>query len=254
MIFLLIYLLFQSNFLLAVNGNEESIRTFFTNAMRCLQHIARESDRGGYDSMILDRLFFELNGYARTILFFSQQFDGGVDQESFVTLEALHLCFCSIINSFQNSRSLQMSQREMLTSRGPPTIITGRPGRPQYNILPEQITYCLSLGMSWKRIALCFGISRKTLYSHRQNLQIGPLAYTTMSADVLGDIVRDILQTTPNAGERYIHGSLRSRNIRIQRWRLRHCLQELDPIGRALRRHRAIRRRIYNVQTPNQLW
>lgn len=125
MIFPLIYLLFQSNFLLAVNGNEESIRMFFTNAMRCLQHIARETDRGGYDSMILDRLFFELNGYARTILFLSQQFEGGVDQESFVTLEALHLCFCAIINSFQNSRPLQMSQREMLTSRGPPTIITG---------------------------------------------------------------------------------------------------------------------------------
>ena len=187
-----------------------------------------------------------------TILFFSQQFEGGVDQESFVTLETLYLCFCSIINSFKKSTSLEMSQREMLTSRAPPTIITGCPGRPQYNILPEQMTYCLSLGMSQQRIALCFGISRRTLYSHRQNLQIGSLAYTT-SADILGDIVRDILQTSPNVGERYIHGSLRSRNIRIQQWRLRHFLQELDPMGRALRRRRAIRQRIYNVQTPNHL-
>ena len=45
-------------------------------------HIAREKDRGGYDSVILDRFFFELNGYARTILFLSQQFDGGVNQDA----------------------------------------------------------------------------------------------------------------------------------------------------------------------------
>jgi len=47
-----------------------------------------------------------------TILFFSQQFEGGVDQESFVTLETLYLCFCSIINSFKKSTSLEMSQRD----------------------------------------------------------------------------------------------------------------------------------------------
>ncbi|MEQ2276489.1 hypothetical protein XENORESO_021983 [Xenotaenia resolanae] len=32
------------------------------------------------------------------------------------------------------------------------------------------------------------------------------------------------------------------------------CLQEVDPIGQSFRRRRTIRRRVYNVQTPNQLW
>ena len=31
-------------------------------------------------------------------------------------------------------------------------------------------------------------------------------------------------------------------------------LQEIDPIGRALRRSHAIRRSVYSVQTPNELW
>ncbi|MED6255570.1 hypothetical protein ATANTOWER_011539 [Ataeniobius toweri] len=55
-------------------------------------------------------------------------------------------------------------------------------------------------------------------------------------------------------GKRCVLGGLRSRNIRIQRWRVRHCLQHLDPIGRAFRCRHTIRRRINNVQTPNQLW
>ncbi|KAG1954940.1 hypothetical protein F2P79_008969 [Pimephales promelas] len=63
-----------------------------------------------------------------------------------------------------------------------------------------------------------------------------------------------ILQRTPNSGETYILGSLRSRGIRIQRWRVRQSLQEIDPVGRSFRRRRAIRRRVYSVQTPNQLW
>ncbi|XP_054631907.1 uncharacterized protein LOC129181161 [Dunckerocampus dactyliophorus] len=258
MIFPLIYLLFQVQFLfVGVNGNEEDIAIFFTNTMRCVQTIVRETDSLGHDSMILERLFCELNGYARTISFFlsiSQQLEGGDIQGSLGALEALYACFCSIINSYENSRSVEMRQRDMFTSRAPPTIRTGHPGRPQYNIFHEQITYCLSLGMSWQRIAVCFGISRRTLYRHRQQLQIGPLTYTAMSDEALTDIVSAILQTTPNAGERYVLGGLRSRNIRIQRWRVRRCLQQLDPVGRAFRRRRAIRRRIYNVQTPNQLW
>ncbi|MEQ2297927.1 hypothetical protein AMECASPLE_039722 [Ameca splendens] len=67
-------------------------------------------------------------------------------------------------------------------------------------------------------------------------------------------VVTDILQRTPNAGETYVLGSLASREIRVQRWRVRQCLQEVDPIGRSFRRRRTIRRRAYNVQTPNQLW
>lgn len=104
---------------------------------------------------------------------------------------------------------------------------------------------CLSLEMNWQRIAVCFGISRRTLYRHRQQPEIGPLTYTGMSDEVLTDIVTEILQTTPNADERHVLGGLRSRNIRTQCWRVRHCLQHLDPVGRAFRCGHSIRWRIY---------
>ncbi|XP_039657021.1 uncharacterized protein LOC120559393 [Perca fluviatilis] len=258
MIFHFIYLLLQVPFaFVEVNGNEEDITLFFTDTMRCVHDIIRETESMGPDSMVLQRLFGELDSYRRTMFSFiliSQQLGGSDSRESLGALEATYACLCSIINSNENSRSLEVRRRAMFDSRAPPTIRNGLPGRPQYSILRDQITHCLSLGMSWQRIAVCFGISRQTLYRHREQLEIGPLTYTEMSDEVLTDITREILQTTPNAGERYVLGGLRSRNIRIQRWRVRRCLQHLDPVGRAYRQRRAIRRRIYNVQTPNQLW
>ncbi|MED6240041.1 hypothetical protein ATANTOWER_015162 [Ataeniobius toweri] len=116
-----------------------------------------------------------------------------------------------------------------------------------------QISHCISIGMNWQQIASAFGISRRTLYRHRQHLGMQPLQYTVLTDQDLTRVVTDILQRTPNAGETYVLGSLASREIHVQHWHVRQCLQEVDPIGRSFRRRRTIRRRIYNVQTPNQL-
>uniref|UniRef100_A0A096LWU0 Integrase catalytic domain-containing protein n=1 Tax=Poecilia formosa TaxID=48698 RepID=A0A096LWU0_POEFO len=131
---------------------------------------------------------------------------------------------------------------------------SGCPGRPQYDITSLQISHCISIGMNWQQISSAFGIDRRTLYRHRQHLGIQPLQYTVLTDQDLRQIISDILQRTPNVGESYVRGGLSSRQIRVQRWRVRQCLQEIDPIGRSFRRRRTIRRRVYNVQTPNQLW
>lgn len=81
----------------------------------------------------------------------------------------------------------------------------------------------------------------------------GPLVYTRMSDEDLTEM-SETLQTTPNAGDRCVLGGLRSRHIRIQCWRVRHCLQQLDPVGWTFRHRCAIRQRKNHVQTPNQLW
>ena len=59
---------------------------------------------------------------------------------------------------------------------------------------------------------------------------------------------------TPNIGERRLIGALRSRGIRVQRWRVRACLRKVDPLGAALRWRPVIYRRKYSVPTPNALW
>ena len=92
--FLLIYFIFHGHFLFVeVNGNEEDIAIFFTDALQCVQRIVRETDSLGNDSVILDRLISELDGYARTIsllLLINQQHEGDI-RGALVTLEALIL-------------------------------------------------------------------------------------------------------------------------------------------------------------------
>lgn len=63
-----------------------------------------------------------------------------------------------------------------------------------------------------------------------------------------------MLVVTQNAGEKLVIGSLRSRHIRLQRWRIRNRLNVLDPVGRAIRRNNSIFRRTYNVKGANHLW
>ncbi|KAK1172466.1 hypothetical protein AOXY_G5049, partial [Acipenser oxyrinchus oxyrinchus] len=118
----------------------------------------------------------------------------------------------------------------------------------------EQINHCISLGFSWQIIATRFGIHRHTLFRLRHRLRIQPQSFSAISNHDLNREMFNILQNTPNAGETYVLGSLRGRNLRVQRWRVRQSIRDVDPVGRAFRRRMVIRRRIYNVQSPNQLW
>ncbi len=164
-------------------------------------------------------------------------------------LGSLHRCFCNLLHGHK-ARQRSADANIFLS----PTTFTGRLGRPRYTITSEQISHCVSIGMTWQRIASCFQISRRTLHRHRLLLGTEPLRYAVMSNQELDSLVTVILQNTPNAGETYVLGNLRSRDLRIQRWRVRDSLNRVDPIGRSFRRRYAIRRRVYSVQSPNQLW
>ena len=63
-----------------------------------------------------------------------------------------------------------------------------------------------------------------------------------------------MLHLTPYNGESYVRGSLRGRQINVQRHRVRDSIKMVDPIGRSIRKRYAICRRVYNVRGPNHLW
>uniref|UniRef100_A0AAZ1XLS2 Integrase catalytic domain-containing protein n=2 Tax=Oreochromis aureus TaxID=47969 RepID=A0AAZ1XLS2_OREAU len=111
------------------------------------------------------------------------------------------------------------------------------------------------LGFSWMAISQMLSVNVRTLYNHR--IQLGLVDYGTfnnISNVDLDHLITEILTHTPGSGESYISGSLRGRGIRVQRWRVRERLRIVDPVGKALRRRRAIQRRVYNVTVPNQVW
>ncbi|CAC5405336.1 uncharacterized protein LOC134706405 [Mytilus trossulus] len=129
-------------------------------------------------------------------------------------------------------------------------------GRPKYN-LNQSIMYLYESGMSWSRMASCLQVSLSTIRRRRDELGLDPSNMHRFSRISNNDLDQEIitaLQFTPNAGESFIQGSFRGRGIRIQRWRLRERLNVIDPVGRALRKRRAIQRRVYNVEGINHLW
>lgn len=128
-------------------------------------------------------------------------------------------------------------------------VRNGTVGRPKKEVTDEQLQYLRQLGFTWTSISSLLGISRSTLYRRKQLLNDQPI-----TNDDLELTIREILNTTPNAGEVYVLGALKARNIRVQRWKVREQLQFIDPIGRALRKRTAIRRRVYRIKGANYLW
>ena len=142
-----------------------------------------------------------------------------------------------------------------------PTEQATRSGRPRFQIPEEVIQGLFDIHGSWKDVAKEAGVSYKTLlrrrhqYSMTVNNTSGPrITYSDISNSKLCEVVSEVLQIMPNAGETYVIGALRNRGIHVQRWRIRETINVVDPVSRALRRCRAVIRRTYNVPCPNALW
>ena len=54
------------------------------------------------------------------------------------------------------------------------------------------------------------------------------ITYSEISDARLREIVEEVLQVMPNAGETYVIGSLRSRGVHVQRCRVREAFFETD--------------------------
>lgn len=155
------------------------LKTFFRSTLSCIEHIKREGV--GATGFRQERLYRELDDYTRTLsaLISLSRFGNNPSHGEYIhTVEVLYGCLCSILSEHE---ATQRSSDAANTSLVPPTSLTNFPGRPRYSITAEQISHCVLMGMNWKRIASCFGISRRTLYRHRQYLGVQALQYTVLT-------------------------------------------------------------------------
>lgn len=134
-------------------------------------------------------------------------------------------------------------------------------GRPRIAVEKAEMERLFGIYRSWKEVASLMGVSTKTLQRRRIEVglimsnRVGPRrTYTDIADEELQRTIRDVLQILPNAGETYIIGACRQRNIHVQRQRLRDAINVVDPVSRALRRSISIIRRTYSVPAPNSLW
>eukprot|EP00112_Aurelia_sp_Birch-Aquarium-sp1_P010537 Seg2246.4 transcript_id=Seg2246.4/GoldUCD/mRNA.D3Y31 product="hypothetical protein" protein_id=Seg2246.4/GoldUCD/D3Y31 len=137
----------------------------------------------------------------------------------------------------------------------------GNRGRKRLCITQEQLEHLRSLFFSWEKIASLLGVSISTLQRRRREFGLSDRFehYSEISDDQLDEIYRGITgneggPVTPNIGRRRFIGALRSRGLRIQRWRASECIRRMDPVGTSLRWRMVISRRKYFVPMPNSLW
>ena len=134
-------------------------------------------------------------------------------------------------------------------------------GRSRY-VLPENsISGLWRIHHSWVQVAADLGVSYRTLLRrhHEFGLPVsdsrGPRStYSHISQTDLCNVVREVLQILPNAGETFVLGALRQRGIIMQRWRVRDAICHVDHLTPGMRRSVAIIRHVYNVPCPNALW
>ena len=129
-------------------------------------------------------------------------------------------------------------------------------GRPKFLIPERQLAGLRSLNFTWKKISEMLGVSEKTLRRRRMEsaLPVCENNYTDITDEELDRTISSVVATSPNSGEQMVTGALVSRNVKVQRARIRASINRVDPISRQLRRHTSIQRRVYSVPTPNALW
>eukprot|EP00794_Sanderia_malayensis_P005725 gene5725-6425_t len=132
---------------------------------------------------------------------------------------------------------------------------SGEPGRPKFIVSQAQVEGLRAIGMNWTEIASLLGISVRTLWDKRQLFQnFMDMEFNDLSNDELDGVVAEIIRISPSSGETVVAGALRSRGIKVQRWRMRDSMKRVDPIGKIARKLFLVRRRIYSVRSPNALW
>ena len=104
-------------------------------------------------------------------------------------------------------------------------------GRPKYEIDEDQVMFLRSKHFTWKKIAQMFGICDRTLRRKREEFSARTENFSDISEVDLCEVIESIRVLTPNIGQSRLLGALRCRGFRIQRWRVRHCLRKLDPVG-----------------------
>ena len=115
----------------------------------------------------------------------------------------------------------------------------------------EEIEYLRTLRFTWTKIAEFLGVSRSTLYRRLKEEGIDHSAkYTNIADNDLDRTVESIKQSHPNDGERLLIGHLHRLGIILPRSKVRASIHRVDPVSTALRRSRAIRKRVYDIEGP----
>ncbi|KAK3733292.1 hypothetical protein QZH41_012027 [Actinostola sp. cb2023] len=136
-----------------------------------------------------------------------------------------------------------------------PALLTGRPGRPKFEISQEQLEYFLFYDFHVTDVAKALGVSKSTIQRRLHDYGISvSSSMSQQTNEQLDDQVRQIKNDFPNAGYRRVYSQLRRQGIKVPQSRVREAMQRVDPQGVAQRWLSLTPRCTYNVPGPLSLW
>ena len=110
-------------------------------------------------------------------------------------------------------------------------IGTCKQGRLRYEIHREELEGLRELGFTWKKIVEILCVSERTLRTKRHELEITD-KYTEIRDNELDTFIQEIVEESPNMGEKMLQGALQSRGIQIQ-WKYLHSyIERVNPVGK----------------------
>lgn len=111
-----------------------------------------------------------------------------------------------------------------------------------------------ALHFSWTKIARLLGVSRQTLYRRLEEFGISCSDSSDISPDELDATLKTIKCDHPNDGEVMVQGHLTRLGIRVPRSQVRASIHRVDHVNVEQRKSRVVKRRQYNVDSPNSIW
>lgn len=136
----------------------------------------------------------------------------------------------------------------------PQRISQNECGAPQFDI-PKCVLECyVEQDFQIEEIAKILSVSPSTVYRRMRKYGLSKMDFTVISDEDLDREIDHITREFPHCGEGMVKQILLTKNIKVQRWRLRESLHRVDDEGIACRRRGRLQRRVYHVQGPNHLW
>ena len=103
-----------------------------------------------------------------------------------------------------------------------PVNLSGRPGRPKFDISREQREYFLFYDLGVQDIANALSVSKSTVQRRFREYGISvSSAMTQLTNDQVDDLVRQIKNDFPNAGYRRVDSQLRCEGVKVSQSRVR---------------------------------
>lgn len=226
----------------------QSVKTLFDQSLRSFQN---------KDTIGAEHCKNKLENYVSIFIAMSMAVsENVVTSNSTADQTSLSVLLSDLINGMETEHAKLSQVVETYPAQNMthfPSTLPSTGGRPAFKITKVQIEQLRDTGMKWEAIAKFLGISERTLQRRRIEFGIDP-TFSEISDTDLDRQITEILQLTPYSGESYVRGSLKGRQVHVQRARVRESLCRVDPVGRSIRKRYAICRRVYNVRGPNYLW